>query len=388
MSTASGKRDYYEVLGVPKNAAEAAIKSAYRKIALKYHPDKNPGNKEAEEAFKEAAEAYEVLSDSEKRARYDQFGHRGVGGSGPQFGSVEDIFSAFGDIFGGRGGGGGGSIFEELFGGGGQARGRGQRNRGSHLKVDLVITLDDVAKGTKKTIEIKRNESCGDCRGSGAQAGTKPQTCVQCAGRGFVAVQRGFFAMRTTCPRCQGAGEVIDKPCRSCSGSGRVPQAREVTVTIPPGVEDGMQLRVSGEGEAGPRGGTRGDLYVELHVKAHPIFRRQGNDIALDLPVGFTQATLGTDLDVPTLKGKTSLSIPPGTQSGTVLRMRGLGLPALDGYGVGHQMVRVIVEVPTKLTDEQDVLLRKYAALEKRNVGTRQKSFWNKVGDFFGEIFE
>ncbi len=386
MSPVSGKRDYYEVLGVPKNADPDAIKRAYRKIALQSHPDKNPGNNEAEESFKEPAEAYEILSDPEKRSAYDRFGHRGVGGGGPQFSSVEDIFSAFGDIFGG---GRGSSVFDDLFGGfaGGRSARRAS-NRGAHLKVDLEIGLEDVLKGTKKTIEIKRNESCTECGGSGAKPGTSPRRCGQCGGHGFVAVQQGFFAMRTTCPACRGAGEEIDSPCRACGGSGRTPVAREITVTIPPGVEAGMQLRVSGEGEAGPRSGPRGDLFVEVHVKPHALFRRSGDDILLDVPVGFAQACLGAEIEVPTLKGKSTLKIPAGTQPGTVLRMRGLGLPRLDGYGMGNQNVRVVVEVPTKLNSEQEDLLRKYARLEEQNVSSRQKGFWDKVRQFWGEIFE
>jgi len=381
MSPVSDKRDYYEVLGVPKNADPEEIKKAYRRIALKHHPDKNPGDKEAEEIFKEAAEAYEVLSDKEKRAQYDRFGHAGVGGGASHFGSVEDIFSAFGDIFGGRGG----SIFEQIFEGFGGGRGgqRAQRGRGAHLKVDLEISLQDVADGVKRTIQIQRSEACDDCRGTGAQPGTSPTRCTQCGGRGFVAVQQGFFAMRSTCPACRGTGEIIERPCRACSGSGRVPKAREVTVTIPPGVEDGMQLRLSGEGEAGPHGGARGDLYVEMHLKEHPLFRRSGEDILLELPIGFAQAALGAEIEVPTLRGKSKLAIPKGTQSGTTLRMRGQGLPRLDGYGVGNQLVRVMVEVPTKLTQEQNELLRKYATLEQQNVGARQKGFWDKVREFF-----
>jgi len=380
MSPVSGKRDFYEVLGVPKNADEETIKRAYRKIALKFHPDKNPGDKDAEEAFKEAAEAYEILSDVDQRAAYDRYGHAGVGGSAPHFGSVEDIFSAFGDIFGG---GRGGSIFEDLFEGFGGRRARGGRSRGAHLKVDLEISLSEVLDGTKKTIEIQRNESCAECRGTGARPGTSPTSCAQCGGRGFVVVQQGFFAMRSTCPRCRGRGQVIESPCAKCSGTGRVPQAREVTVTIPPGVESGMQLRLSGEGEAGPLGGGRGDLFVEVRVKAHPLFRRSGDDILLEVPIGFAQAALGAEIDVPTLKGRSKVAIPRGTQSATTLRLRGLGLPRLDGYGVGDQLVRVVVEVPTKLEGEQEELLRRYAALEQINVGVRQRSFWDKVREFF-----
>ena len=380
MSSRTDKRDYYEVLGVPKNSESDAIKRAYRKIALRYHPDKNPGNKDAEESFKEAAEAYEVLSHEEKRASYDRFGHAGVG-NGPQFGSMEDIFSAFGDLFGGgRGGGGGGGIFEEIFGGG---RARAQRSTGAHLKVDLEITLEDVRTGTKKTIEIKRNETCGDCRGSGAKKGTSASRCPDCGGRGQIVRNQGFFALRTTCPRCRGHGEVIDSPCPGCQGSGRVPESREVTVKIPPGVESGMQLRLSGEGEAGPRGGVRGDLFCEIHIRPHQLFRRSNDDILLEVPIGFTQATLGTKIEVPTLQGRSDLNVPKGTQPGTVLRMKGQGLPRLDGYGVGNQLVRIVVEVPTKLNEEQETLLRSYAELEALHVGHRQRGFWDKVKELF-----
>lgn len=380
MPAASGKRDYYEVLGVPKNADDGAIKQAYRKIALKYHPDKNPGNAEAEERFKEAAEAYEVLSDSEKRAAYDRFGHAGVGGGGPQFGSVEDIFGAFGDIFGG---GRGGSIFEDLFGGGARGGQRSARSRGAHLKVDLEVTLDEVAKGVKKTIEITRNEICSVCRGSGAAPGTSPITCPDCGGRGEIVRSQGFFAMRQTCPRCRGTGEIVETPCPACHGEGRVPQKKNVTVTIPPGVEDGMQLRLSGEGEAGPRGGTRGDLYCEIHVKPHKLFQRRGDDVVLEVPIGYAQAALGTEIEVPTLQGRSTLKVPSGTQPMTVLRMRGLGLPRLDGYGVGDQLVRIAVEVPTRLEEEQEELLRKLAEIEDQQVGTQQRGFWDKVREIF-----
>ena len=371
------KRDYYEVLGVPKNADQDTIKRAYRKIALRYHPDKNPGDKEAEEHFKEAAEAYEVLSDAEKRERYDRFGHAGMGGAAHQFTSMEDIFSAFGDIFGG----GGGSIFESFFGGG--RRGRTARSGGADLQVKLEITLEEV-RGAKKRIEITRNESCPDCRGSGAKPGTSAKTCPDCNGSGQIVRSQGFFSMRSTCPRCHGHGEVVDTPCAKCRGAGRVPEKREVTVTIPPGVEDGMQLRLTGEGEAGRRGGVRGDLYCLIHVKPHPLFGRAGDDVTLEIPVGFAQAALGTEIEVPTLQGKSKLTVPKGTQPGTILRMRGMGLPRLDGYGVGNQLVRIQVEVPEKLGEEQEQLLRKYAELEQQNVGVNQKSFWDKVRELFG----
>jgi molecular chaperone DnaJ len=376
----SSKRDFYEVLGVPKNADAETIKRAYRKIALKFHPDKNPGNKDAEEHFKEAAEAYEVLADVEKRAAYDRFGHAGVGGGAHSFNSVEDIFSAFGEIFGGGRGGGGGSIFEDIFGGG---RARGGRRRGAHLKVDLEISLEEVFEGVKKTIEITRNEVCPDCRGSGAKEGTKARSCPDCGGRGEIVRSQGFFAMRTTCGRCRGSGEVIDTPCPRCGGTARVPEKRKVTVTIPAGVEDGMQLRLSGEGEAGPIGGARGDLYCEIHVKPHQLYQRRGDDILLEVPLGYAQVALGTEIDVPTLRGKSTLTVPKGTQPMTVLRMRGLGLPRLDGYGVGDQLVRVIVEVPKKFDEETAELLRQLAEKEKQQVGSEQKGFWDKVREIF-----
>jgi len=376
----SEKRDYYEVLGVPKNADAEAIKRAYRKIALRWHPDKNPGNKEAEERFKEAAEAYEVLSDPEKRAAYDRFGHQGVGGRARQFGSFEDIFSAFGDIFGG---GAGGSIFDEFFGGGRGRRGTAGRGQGAHLKVDLEVRLEEVFSGAKKSIEIVREETCSRCRGDGARPGTAPVRCRDCGGRGEIVRSQGFFAMRSTCPRCHGRGEVVEEPCPDCGGTGRRPQRRQITVTIPPGVEDGTQLRVPGEGEAGHRGGPRGDLFCEVHVLPHELFRRSGDDIILEVPIGFAQAALGAEIEVPTLKGKSLLTIPRGTASGTMLRMRGMGLPRLDGYGVGDQLVRVVVEVPSRLTKEQEELLRRFAALEEQNVGSKRRSFLEKMRELF-----
>ena len=304
-----------------------------------------------------------------------------MGGAGQQFRSMEDIFSAFGDIFGGRGG----SIFDDLFGGfgGGRRGGRARTHRGRDLKVDLDISLEEVRTGVKRTIEIQRNETCETCRGSGARPGTSVKRCSECDGRGHVVRSQGFFAMQSTCPRCHGSGEMIESPCGDCRGSGRSPRGREVTVTIPPGIEDGMQLRLSGEGEAGPRGGVRGDLYCEIHVRPHALFRRQGDDILLDVPIGFAPAALGTEIEVPTLQGKSKLSIPKGTQPGSVLRMRGMGLPRLDGYGMGNQLVRVVVEVPTKLTPEHEDLLRKLAEMESQHVSSRQRGFWDKVREIF-----
>ncbi len=378
MSPASDKRDYYEVLGVPKNSEPDAVKRAYRKIALRYHPDKNPGNREAEERFKEAAEAYEVLSDTEKRERYDRFGFAGVGGQGRQFQSFEEVFSAFGDIFGG-----GGSIFEEFFGGGrrGQRTGRG---RGAHLKVDLEVTLAEVREGTRKTIEITRNEVCATCRGTGAKQGTRPVRCTECGGRGEIVRSQGFFALRSTCPRCHGQGEMIESPCGDCRGSGRRPEKRQITVKIPAGVHHGMQLRIQGEGESGMRGGARGDLFCEIIVHKHPLFKRDGDNLLLEVPIGFATAALGGEIEVPTLKGKSTLKIPRGTQSGSLLRMKGMGLPRLDGYGQGDQYVRAVVEVPTKLDTEQEEVLRRYAALEEQNVSTGRRGFLDKVRELFG----
>ncbi len=380
MSPASDKRDYYDVLGVPKNAEPDAIKRAYRKIALRYHPDKNPGNDEAEERFKEAAEAYEVLSDTEKRERYDRFGFAGVGGQGRQFQSFEDIFSAFGDIFGG--GGGGGGIFEQFFGGG--RRQGAARGRGAHLKVDLEVTLDEVREGTRKTIEITRNEICAKCRGTGAKQGTRPVRCTECGGRGEIVRSQGFFALRSTCPRCHGQGEMIEAPCEDCGGSGRRPEKRQITVKIPAGVHHGMQLRIQGEGESGMRGGARGDLFCEIIVRKHPLFKRDGDNLLLEVPIGFATAALGGEVEVPTLKGKSMLKIPGGTQSGSLLRMKGMGLPRLDGYGQGDQYVRAVVEVPTKLDTEQEEILRRYAALEEQNVSTGRRGFLDKVRELFG----
>lgn len=375
------KRDYYEVLGVAKNSSADEIKKAYHKLALKHHPDRNPGDKEAEEKFKEAAEAYGVLQDAEKRKQYDQYGHEGpMGfGGGQGFNNVEDIFSAFSDIFGG-------SIFGDMFGqGGGRAGTRTRGRRGASLRCSITLEFADVVDTVEKVISLRRNEACETCHGSGAKAGTSPATCQQCAGAGVVMTSAGFFSMRSACPRCQGRGEVITDPCAKCHGSGRVAKEREITIKIPPGIEDGMTLRVAGEGEAGENGAPPGDLLCDVHIKPHPLFKRAGADVYLVLPVGFAQAALGATVEVPTLKGKADFKIARGTQSGQVLRMRGEGFPKLDGYGKGDQLVEIAIEVPAKLTKDQEKLLRDFAETEEQNISPERKSFLDKVKKMFSK---
>jgi len=386
------KRDYYAVLEVARDAGGDDIKRSYRKLALKFHPDRNPDNPEAERNFKEAAEAYEVLSNPEKRKIYDQFGHSGLdgAGAGPRgFNNMEDIFSAFSDIFGGGGGGRGGagrggSPFDDLFGFGRDRRsGAGRAERGASLKCEISLSLDDVTKGIEKTIELRRNELCETCKGSGAKPGTTPSACATCDGVGQVQRSQGFFAIRQTCPACHGEGTRIDKPCGDCRGSGRSAVKREITVRIPAGVHDGTQLRVSGEGEPGRHGGPRGDLYCFVRVKPHPIFRREDDDLVCEMPISFTQAALGAEVEVPTLKGRSQLKIPRGTQSHKVFRLRGLGLPNVYGHGRGDLMVRVVIETPARLTEKQSQLLREFAETEELQVSPERKSFMDKVKDLF-----
>lgn len=382
------KRDFYEVLGVAKNATKDEIKKSYRKLALKYHPDRNQDNKEAEDKFKEAAEAYEVLSDEEKKAQYDRFGHDGLRGGGFGGGggsSMEDIFSNFGDIFGGRGGGGGGgSIFDDFFGGGG---GGGQRRqqKGASLRCQISITFLEAATSCTKTISLNRNENCEPCKGSGAKAGTSPITCPVCNGGGEVTQSQGFFSVRTTCPKCHGNGKKIESPCPSCSGSGRTPKRVNVEIKIPAGIEDGSRLRVQGEGEAGPSGSQRGDLMCYIQVQSHALFERDGDNIFCQLPITFTQAALGSEVEIPTLKGKSSMTIPPGTQSGQIFRMRSQGFPNVHGHGTGDQMVEIHIEVPKKLNDKQKELLQSFAETEHKVVGPKRQSWFDKLKDFFKE---
>ncbi len=368
----SMKRDYYEVLGVGKTASETEIKQAYRKLARQHHPDVNPGDKEAEAKFKEATEAYDVLSDGDKRARYDQFGHAGVDpNQAGGFGGGFDMGGGFGDIF------------DMFFVGGGGGQRRNGPQRGSDLRYDMTLTFEEAAFGTEKEIEIPRMESCSDCQGSGAAAGTHPTTCPQCRGAGQVkTAQRtpfGQFQTVRTCPQCHGEGKIISSPCKTCNGQGKVRHVKTLKINIPVGSEDSLSLRLNGDGEAGTRGGPPGDLYIVLHVKPHKFFDREGNDVFCEVPITFVQAALGTEIDVPTLDGAVKMKIPEGTQTSTVFRLKGHGIPYRRGSGRGDQHVRVVVATPTKLTEKQKDLLREFgeAASEQQQMG--KKSFFDKV---------
>jgi molecular chaperone DnaJ len=368
------KRDYYDVLGVAKGAKDDEIKKAYRKLAMQYHPDRNPGDKEAETKFKEAAEAYEVLSNSDKRARYDQYGHAGVDGmghAGGGFNSMEDIFAQFGDVFGG------GSIFDQFFGGGG---GRQAPNQGASLKLGLEITFREAMAGCSKTIDLKRNETCETCHGSGAKPGTKPTTCRLCGGRGVVRQGQGLFVLQTACPQCGGQGKTVSDPCPSCRAQGTTQKKVTITVKIPAGIEDGSRLRISGEGEPGRDGGPRGDLYVYIQVKADKFFERHDMDLACKVPVTYTQAALGAEIEVPTLEGTAKLKIPAGSQPNDLLRMRGLGVPNGNGRR-GDQIVVVQINVPKKISDRQKELLKELGEIEDK--GGEQKSFFERMKNLF-----
>ncbi len=375
------KRDYYEVLGVEKNASADDIKRAYRRLALKYHPDKNPGDKEAETKFKECAEAYEVLSDSDKRQRYDQFGHDGLRGAGIHDYSRmnwQDIGSIFEDLFGID------DIFGDVFGGGRRGRSsRGGASRGYDLETTVELSLLEIAKGTERTIEYTRQDLCSECSGSGAAKGSKPSKCPACGGRGQVARGGGFFQMVSTCPQCRGTGEIISNPCAKCKGSGREPKKRVISVKIPAGVHEGQAVRISGEGEAGTKGGPPGDLYCYVHVKPHPFLQRDGADIIASVPISFTQAALGGLIEVPTLNGTEELRIPPGTQNGNVFRIRGKGLPNMRSGRNGDELVAVHIEIPRKLNAKQQQLLRDFAATEDKTVLPESKGFFEKLKDYF-----
>jgi molecular chaperone DnaJ len=372
------KRDYYEVLGVNKSASADEIKRAYRRMAIKHHPDKNPGNKEAEAKFKECAEAYEVLSDATKRKQYDQFGHEGLRGTGMHDFSrmnVEDIFSMFGfdDFFGG------------IFGSGRRGgRRRGGPVRGYDLETGVELTLNEIAQGTERTIEFTRQDRCPDCDGSGAARGTQPTRCPQCGGRGQVARGGGFFQMVSTCPQCQGSGRVVQNPCGKCRGSGRVPKQRTVTIKIPAGVHEGQGIRVAGEGEPGRDGGPNGDLYCYVRIKPHEFLEREGNHLIAVVPISFTQAALGATIEVPSLNGSRQLKIPAGTQYGSTFRIRGQGLPDVRTGRTGDEMVHVVIETPTNLNDRQEELLREFAQTENKRVSPKSQGFFEKLKKHFG----
>jgi molecular chaperone DnaJ len=366
------KRDYYEVLGVDKSAGVSDIKKAYRTQAMKYHPDRNPGDKAAEAKFKEATEAYEVLGDEKLRERYDQYGHAGVESQGGHGGrSAEDMF---GDLFGG---GGAGSIFEQILGGG---RGGRDRNQGADLQMHLEITFREAVNGVTKTIEIKRNESCETCSGSGAKPGTKAATCRMCGGAGKVRQQQGFFIMETHCPQCSGSGKTISDPCTTCRGQGVVAKKTALKVPVPAGINDSTQLRMNGEGEAGRQGGRRGDLYIVLRVRPDPFFERHDDNLVCKVPVTYAQAALGAEIEVPTLTGNAKLKIPAGTQPGEYLRMRGLGVKGEHG-GRGDQLVMVDITVPKKTTERQKELLRELGQIEEATGD--QRSFFDKLKAMF-----
>lgn len=374
------KRDYYEVLEIERGVDGEIIKKAYRKLAVKYHPDKNPGDHTAEERFKELGEAYEVLMDDDKRAAYDRYGHAAFQQGGGGGGGFHDPADLFREVFGA--GGGAGGIFEHFFGGGGGDASTSQR--GSDLRYDLQITLEDVATGCEKEIEIRKLDRCKTCDGSGAQKGSRVVTCSTCGGRGQVVASRGFFQVAQTCPNCQGSGQVVEKPCRNCHGEGREERTSRVKLKIPAGIEEGSRLRSAGGGEAGLRSGPFGDLYVVVHLKEHRVFQRDGMDLHCEMPIPFSVAALGGEVRVPTLSGAVSLKIPPGTQGDTSFRIRKQGMPALRGQAKGDIIARVQVEVPTKLNGEQRKALEQFAELCGEENTPLHKSFTERLKGLFG----
>jgi molecular chaperone DnaJ len=386
---AGQKEDYYELLGVAKNVSEEELKKAYRKKAVQFHPDKNPGNKQAEESFKKVSEAYEALKDPQKRAAYDRYGHAAFqqGGGGPRpggAGGFHDPFDIFREVFGQgqAGGGGGGGIFEEFFGGGQSGNGGGP-GRGSDLRYDLEISLEEAAHGAEKEISFRKLCECGHCHGSGAEPGSKRTTCPTCRGAGQVTTSRGFFHVRQACPSCHGSGHKFEKVCSKCSGEGRVNETAKINVKIPAGVDTGNKLRSSGNGEAGAGGGEAGDLYIVIHIKEHDVFERQGDDLFCEIPIKFTLATLGGTIHVPTLQGKAALKIPSGTQSNTTFRLKGRGMPHLRGGAHGDQLIRVQVEVPTHLTSEQKKMLEEFSRISGDTEEPMSKGFFEKAKKFF-----
>jgi molecular chaperone DnaJ len=379
------KEDYYELLGVAKSATDEELKKAYRKKAVQYHPDKNPGNKESEEMFKKVSEAYEALKDPDKRAAYDRYGHaafQGPGAAARGTGGFHDPFDIFREVFGqGGGAAGAGGLFEEMFGGGGGQRDGGRD--GSDLRYDLEITLEEAARGVEKEISFRKLVSCGHCHGTGAEPGSKRVTCPTCRGAGQVRRSGGIIVFTQTCPTCGGSGVKIEKACTECRGEGRVAKTTKLNVRIPPGVDTGSRLRSAGNGEAGASGGSAGDLYIVLSVKEHELFERQGDDLFCEIPIKFTLATLGGSIEVPTLSGKASLKIPAATQSGTTFRLRDRGMPSLRGGRHGDQLVRVHVEVPTSLGAEQRRILEEFARVSGDAQEPTSRKFFEKAKKFF-----
>lgn len=369
------KRDYYEILGVSKTATEQELKKAYRRVAMKHHPDRNPGNKEAEDQFKEASEAYEVLSDSSKRGAYDQFGHAGVdaaggmGGGAGGFGSFSDIFGdVFGDIFGGAGG-------------------RGGPSRGADLRYTLELSLEEAVRGTNVKIKIPTLVGCEPCHGSGAKPGSKPTTCSTCGGHGQVRMQQGFFSVQQTCPTCRGKGKIIADPCAKCHGQGRIEETKTLNVKVPPGVDTGDRIRLSGEGEAGMDGGPSGDLYVQVSVKEHEFFQREGRDLYCEVPISMIDACLGGELEVPTLNGRVKLKVPEGTQTGKLFRLRSKGVAPVRGGPTGDLLCRVVIETPVQLNHKQKELLQELrASMTGTQHSPKQSSWFEGMKNFFGDM--
>jgi len=371
----AGKRDYYEVLGVSRDVSEKDVAAAYRKLAIRYHPDSNPDDEDATEKFKEAAEAYEVLHDPDKRAIYDQYGHAGLesGGAAPQFHDVSDIFEAFGDLFG----------LGDLFGGGLGGRRRRRQRRGADLRCDVTLDLEEAAQGVAKTVTFGRSKICGTCHASGAKPGSSPEACRRCGGRGQVVQSAGILRVQTTCPSCQGAGQVISDPCTDCRGRGYVREEVNLEVAIPAGIDDGMAVRLREQGEPSPDGGPAGDCHCVVKVRTHRLFQREADHMILRLPITFSQAALGAKIEVPTLTGRTELEIRKGTESGKVYRIRGRGMPNPHGGPSGDLLVQTYIEVPQKLTARQEQLLRELAELEDANVSPHRKSFLEKLAGYF-----
>jgi molecular chaperone DnaJ len=382
------KRDYYEVLSVTRTATGEEIKKSYRRLAVQFHPDKNPGDHTAEDKFKELGEAYDIISDEQKRAAYDRYGHAafsqggGAGGSPGGGGGFHDPFDIFREVFGAGGGGGAGGIFEQFFGGG-QQRSSDGRQRGSDLRYDMQIRLEEAATGCEKEIEISKLDECLKCTGTGAENGSGASSCPTCGGRGQVISARGFFQVSQTCPRCRGTGMIVEKPCRTCDGDGRAERTSRIKLRIPAGIEDGSRLRSSGNGEAGLRGGARGDLYVVIHIAEHEVFHREEENLYCEVPIPFATATLGGEVRVPTLDGKASLKIPAGTQGSTTFKLRGKGMSVLNTSARGDLLVTVMVEVPAKLNAEQRKKLEEFSELMGEENAPIHKSFFEKAKEFF-----